>query len=145
MVLAHQAHVAHRQVAESPVYELGGRLRRAGPEVGAIHERHLETGLGGLERDAAADDPGSNDEQVDFLIEVAHHGESSQLVDPLLRERARQRGVEDESCSLAAGGSGRFAWPARAVTIVLRRMTICWGRATRQAAVPIRIIWPAGP
>ncbi|HUE67052.1 MAG TPA: hypothetical protein VMP38_02640 [Candidatus Acidoferrum sp.] len=46
---------------------------------------------------------------------------------------------------MAAGVTGEVDRVDRAVAIELRRTTICCGRATRQAAVPIRIIRLAAP
>jgi len=52
----------------------------------------------------------------------------------------------DASCGFVTRGTGKFASSARGIAIVARRMTIRWGRgATRQAAVPIRIMRLASP
>ena len=65
--LAHEADVAHLQVAQAAVDELGGRARRGARQVAALHQRDAQPGAGPEPGDRAADDAAAHDEQVEAL------------------------------------------------------------------------------
>ena len=66
--LAHELHVAHAQVAEAAVDQLGGRARRPRGEVVALEQRDAQSGPRGDPRDAGADDPAADDHDVERLV-----------------------------------------------------------------------------
>ena len=65
MGLADEADVAHLQVAQPAVDQLGGGARRRTGQVAALHERHAEPGPRSEPGDGAAHDAAPDDEQVE--------------------------------------------------------------------------------
>ena len=63
--LAHEADVAHLQVAQPAVDELGGGTRRGPGEVTALHQRDAQPGPRPEPGDRAAHDAAADDEQVE--------------------------------------------------------------------------------
>ncbi len=62
---ADELHVAEPEVAKAAVDQLRRGARRGGAEVAAVDERDAEAGAGRFVRDAGADDPAADDEQVE--------------------------------------------------------------------------------
>ena len=69
--LAHEADVAHLQVAEPAVDELGRCARRGPGEVAALDQRDPQAGVRAQPGDRAADDPAADDEQVEVAARRA--------------------------------------------------------------------------
>jgi hypothetical protein len=65
--LAHQRDVAHGEVAQAAVDELGGAVRGPGGEVLGLDERHGQAPQRGVPGDAGAGDAAPDDEQVEGL------------------------------------------------------------------------------
>ena len=65
MRLAYKANVAESQVAEPAVDELRRRARGSAREIPGLDERDREPEPGGVGGDGGADDPSSDDEQVE--------------------------------------------------------------------------------
>ena len=63
--LADEPEVAHPQVPEPAVDELGRAAGRGRAEVAALDERDVEAGVGRLCRDRGADDAAADHEQVE--------------------------------------------------------------------------------
>ncbi len=64
--LAHEAHVAHLQVAQAAVDQLRRAGRRGGGEVAAVDERDVEPVRRRRFGDPRADDPAADHEQVEL-------------------------------------------------------------------------------
>src|SRR5579859_1215916 len=65
---AHEPDVPHREVTEASVHELRGRARGGAAEIAGVNQRDAETATRGLERDARADDPGADHQQLDRTL-----------------------------------------------------------------------------
>ncbi len=72
--LAHELHVAHAQVPEAAVDELGGGARRPRGEVVAFEQRDAQSGPCGDPRHAGADDPAADDHDVERLVSKGRCG-----------------------------------------------------------------------
>ncbi len=72
--LAHELHIAHAQVPEAAVDELGGRTRRPRGEVVAFEQRDAESSPCGDPRHPAADDPATDDHDVELLVSKGRCG-----------------------------------------------------------------------
>jgi hypothetical protein len=69
MRLAHEAHVAEAEIAETSMDELRGSARGRAAEVARVDERDREACAGGVSRDSGADDPAADDEQVEATLD----------------------------------------------------------------------------
>ena len=72
--LAHELHIAHAQVPEAAVDELGGCARRPRGEVVTFEQRDAQPGPRGDPRHAGADDPASDDHDVERLVSKGRCG-----------------------------------------------------------------------
>jgi len=68
MRLADETDVAETQVPKSAVDELRGRARGLGAEVGALDERHPESGPSRFACYPGADDPPADDQEIEGTL-----------------------------------------------------------------------------
>ena len=104
--LAHEADVAHLQVAQAAVDQLGGRARGLAGEVAALHERDAQAGARSEPGDGAAHDAAADDEQVE--------GGAERVEDAVARVVCAADASQVTRCGGIGGRAGARTAPLRA-------------------------------